>query len=292
MRRLFFVFVLLFLPSLVFAQELQYHKVYIPKEEMGADEVMRIAYHNKYSLFAYDYKSTSRIFYVDKSGFKRTKEAIRERIIKAGQGGISYKDLIPVTYPTESKGLAILTWTYEDPDKDQETWLWVPSLKKVRKISASEDDDAFMGSDLTVEEVSTRRFEDESYTFIGHKDFSGYTTGETGELKFKGSACFVIDCIPRKPHWYYAKRTVWVDKDTGGVIFEEYYDKNGKMFKTIFRDWIWFDVGQKKYPIQEFVECKDSRTGHRTAIFIDNSQYDIGISEQDFTVKALMRSRW
>jgi len=76
---------------------------------------------------------------------------------KADQEGISYKDLVVMTYPTQVKGLAVLTWTYQDPEKDQNVWLWIPSLKKVRKISASEDDDAFMGSDFTVEEVSTQR---------------------------------------------------------------------------------------------------------------------------------------
>ena len=152
---------------------------------MSADEIMQIMYHNKYSLFAKDYYSTNRILYVDASGFTRTKEAFRKRLIKGGDEGISYKDLVVVTYPTETKGLAILTWTYEDPQKNQEVWLWLPSLKKVRKISASEDDDAFMGSDLTVEEVSTRRFEDESYTMIGEKTFSGYMFGHDGRMKFQ-----------------------------------------------------------------------------------------------------------
>jgi len=282
------------LPCLVQAEGLEYHKVYKLKDGMSADEVMRIASYNKFSLFAYDYKSTSRILYIDKSGFTRKKEALRERIVKAGQEGISYKDLILVTYPTDTKGLAILSWTYEDPNKDQDTWLWVPSLKKVRKISASEDDDAFMGSDLTVEDVSTRFFGDETYALVGEKKFDGYTTEETKEKKFVGSPCYVIECTPKKPHWYYAKRIVWVDKDSGGEMFEQYYDKNGKLFKIIFRNWIWFDIGKenKKYPIQDFVECKDLRTGHRTVIYIENSQYDTGIGEQDFTVKALMRSRW
>jgi Protein of unknown function (DUF1329). len=57
--------------------------------------------------------------------------------------------------------------------------------------------------------------------------------------------CYVIECIPKKPHWYYAKRIVWVDKELGGVIFEEYYDKNGKLFKTLFREWQWIPVGDK-----------------------------------------------
>ncbi len=275
-----------------FAQELEYHRVYTPKEGMGASEIMRIKYHNKYSLFAKDYQQIGEVLYVDASGFTRKRVWKRQRIIKAGEDGISYKDLVVMTYPTELKGLAVLTWTYQDPQKDQNVWLWIPSLKKVRKISASEDDDAFMGSDFTVEEVSTRRFEDESYKLIGSKSFPGYKFEQTGEAKFKDRPCFVIECIPKKPHWYYSKRIVWIDKDTGGNIFEEYYDKNGKLFKTLFREWVWTDLGDKKYPTQVSLECKDLRTNHRTVILMKDTKYDEGLSEYDFTVKALMRSRW
>jgi len=284
---------IVFLGVCLQAHALDYHKIYAPSSGMSADEIMQIMYHNKYSLFAKDYDlPNSEIYYVDSSGFTRVKKAIRKRIVQAGADGISYKDIIVVTYPTQTKGLAVLTWTYEDMERDQDTWLWIPSLKKTRKISASEADDAFMGSDLTVEEVSTRRLEDETYKLLGEKIFDGYTLEHTGEFKFKGKPCFVIECIPNKPHWYYAKRIVWIDKETGGNIFEEYYDKNGKMFKTIFREWAWHQMPNTRYPSQITVECKDLRTGHRTVVFNSEQQYDVGLQERDFTVRMLLRSKW
>jgi len=292
MRRLFIFAGFLLLNLGVFAESLEYHRVYTPQEGMSAEEIMKIKYHNKYSLFAQDYQQIGEVLYVDPSGFTRKRVWKRQRIVKADQEGISYKDLVVMTYPTQVKGLAVLTWTYQDPEKDQNVWLWIPSLKKVRKISASEDDDAFMGSDFTVEEVSTRRFEDESYKLIGSKNFPGYKFEHTGEVKFKDKPCFVVECTPLKPHWYYSKRIVWIDKDTGGNIFEEYYDKNGKLFKTLFREWVWTDLADKKYPTQISLECKDLRTNHRTVILMKDTEYDQGLSEYDFTIKALMRSRW
>ncbi|MBD3263853.1 MAG: outer membrane lipoprotein-sorting protein [Candidatus Omnitrophica bacterium] len=292
MGKIVLTFICLLFVFSVSAEDLGYYRVHSLKEGMSADEIMQIMYHNKYSLFAHDYSSTNEVLYVDSGGFTRKKSATRQRLIKGGEDGISYKDLVEVTYPTKVKGLAILTWTYEDPEKDQNVWLWVPSLKKVRKISASQDDDAFMGSDLTVEEVSTRRFEDEEYTLLGEKKFEGYAFEHNGEVKYKGNDCFVIECTPLKPHWYYAKRIVWVDKETGGGIFEEYYDKNGQLFKTLFREWVFMDVEGKKYPTQLALECKDLRTGHRTDIFLDNIVYDRQINEQVFTVKSLMRTKW
>ena len=295
MKKLLVLFGILFFASIVSAQaqDLEYHKLYTLKSGMSADEIMRIFYHNKYSLFAQDYQlSVCKIFYVDKSGFTRRKDAIRERIVLAGKDGMSYKDIVVITYPTQVKGLAILTWTYEDIKRDQDVWLWIPSLKKVRKISASEDDDSFMGSDFTVEEVSTRRFEDERYRLIGEKEFQGYRFEHTGELKFKGKPCFVIEATPKKPHWYYSKRIVWIDKETGGNIFEEYYDKKGKIFKTRFIEWAWYEPETKRYPQQLALECKDLRTGHRSVILNIEAKYDQGIDERRFTVRMLERSKW
>ena len=147
--------------SMAQAEDLEYGKLYSVTDGMSADDVMRIVYHNKYSLFAQDYNlPKTSILYVASDGFTRTKEAIRQRIVKAGDAEMSYKDIVVVTYPTQTKGLAVLTWTYEDPERDQDVWLWIPALKKIRKVSASESDDAIMGSDFTVEEVSTRKWKD------------------------------------------------------------------------------------------------------------------------------------
>lgn len=291
-------FILLILSMLLvsgyaFASELEYYKVYKPKEGMTADQIMEIKYHNKYSLFAHDYKlSKCTILYVEKNGFTQRKDAVRERIVLGGKNGVSYKDIIVLTEPTQAKGLAVLTWTYEDPDRDQDTWLWIPSLKKVRKISSSESDDSFMGSDFTVQEVSTRKFGDETYKLIGEKNFAGYTFEHTGEVKYKGTPCFVIEATPVKSPWYYSKRIVWIDKETGGNIFDEYYDANGKLFKTLFREWNIYKPETKGYPKQDILECKDLRSGHRTVILNQDEAYDVGLSERNFTEKTLERSKW
>ncbi|MCM8801199.1 MAG: outer membrane lipoprotein-sorting protein [Candidatus Omnitrophica bacterium] len=295
MRRIiFFILILLLMSSFAYAQKkLEYFKLYSPKEGMSAEEIMQIKYFNKYSLFANDFQQSGEVFYVEPNGNQRKRNWQRKRITKAGKDGIAYKDMIVMTYPTEVKGLAVLTWTYEDPNKEQDTWLWIPSLKKSRKVSASNADDSFMGSDFTVEEVSTRRFEDETYKLLEEKTFEGYKFDLTGEMKMVNRPCFVIECIPKRAYWYYSKRIVWVDKELGGAIFEEYYDRNGKLFKTLFREWKWIDISSaRKYPTQQSLVCKDIRTGHYTVITMKDTKYDQGLDERLFTVEAISQSRW
>ena len=121
------------------ALSLEYFQVYKPKEGMTVDEVMQIKYFNKYTLFAHDYQSTGDVIFIEKDGSKRNRRFLRERIILGrASDDVSYKDLVMFTEPTSVKGLATLTWNYINPSRDQDVWLWLPSLRKIRKVSAGQ----------------------------------------------------------------------------------------------------------------------------------------------------------
>jgi len=274
------------------AAELEYFQIYKPKEGMTADEIMRIEYFVKYTLFAHDAHFEGKALFVDKAGSVLEKTTLRERITLGRKSDdIAYKDLVMFTSP-QVKGLATLTWTYMNPKRQQDSWLWIPSLRRIRKISAANSDDTFMGSDFTVEDILTRRFDDETYTLIGSENFKGYTCEYDKKTYFKGVPCFVIEAKPIKKPWYYSKRILWVDKDTGGGIYEEMYDPLGRMFKTIFKDYEIINVNGKEYAVQVLLEGKDLRTGHRTVIINSDIKFDGGLSEDLFTERALMQSRW
>jgi hypothetical protein len=276
----------------VFAAELEYFQVYTPQEGMTADEIMQIEYFVKYTKFARDAYLEGKAYFVDKSGAVREKETLRERVTLGRKSDdIAYKDIVMFTSP-QVKGLATLTWTYMDSKRQQDSWLWVPSLKKIRKISTANADDSFLGSDFTVEDILTRRFEDETYTLVGTENFKGYTCEFDNKTYFKDAPCFVIECKPKSSPWYYSKRILWVDKNTGGGIYEEMYDPLGRKFKYIFKDYEIYKVNGKDYPAQVIIEGKDLRTGHRTTIVNTVIKFEVGLSEDLFAQRALMQSRW
>ena len=287
-----FTFGLLFQDKL-YALELQYHKVYKPEQGMSAEEIMQIKYFVKYTKFAQDYESTGYVYLIDKSGFTRERIFLRQRILLGRESdGIAYKDIVMFTGPTAVKGLATLTWSYIQPHREQQQWLWLPSLKKIRKISAAQAEDSFMGSDFTIDEITTRRYEDETYQLLKEEEFKGYKSEFNGKVYHKGSDCFVIKAKPKRNPWYYSRRIVWIDKKTGGDIFHEIYDAKGRLYKTIFKDYEIMNVNGKEYATQMLLEVKDLRTGHRTVVEMKNIKYDQGLSEELFTEKSLMRSRW
>jgi len=274
------------------AAELEYFQVYKPKGGMKADEIMRIEYFVKYTKFARDAELKGKAYFIDKSGTVREKETLRQRITLGRKlDDIAYKDLVIFTSPAV-RGMGTLTWTYMFPKRQQDSWLWVPSLKKIRKISSANADDSFLGSDFTNEDILTRRFEDETYTLLREENFKGYLCEFDKKTYFKDAPCFVIEAKPIKKPWYYSKRILWVDKDTGGGIYEEMYDPLGRMFKTLFKEYVIYDVNGKGYPVQAMLEGKDLRTGHRTVIVNSDIKFDRGLSENLFTERALMQSRW
>jgi len=295
MKRIILVIcgIMLLFCGYVLAEDLEYFQVYKPKADMAADEIMQIKYFNKYSLFAHDYQSIGDVVFIEKGGSKRNRRFSRQRIILGrASDDVSYKDLIMFTQPTSVKGLATLTWNYMKPTRDQDVWLWLPSLRKIRKVSAGQADDSFMGGDFTVEEITTRRFSDETYKLLGEENFKGYTSFYDGKVYHKDEPCFVIEATPKRKPWYYSKRVTYVSKNFGGNILDEIYDPNGKLYRTLFRGWIIMDVNGKEYPAQNRVEGQDLRTGHKTVIIFDEIKFDQGLSEDIFTQKTLMRQRW
>lgn len=263
-----------------------------PYPGISADDLMKIHYYVKFTKFARDYKGIGYIHLINKKGFKRSRDWGRYRILLAKYNEVfDYKDLVVILNPQNIKGLSVLTWTYLDPEKDQEIWLWLPSLRKVRRISQSEADDPFMGSELTTEEMSTRKWEDETYKMIGEKRFKGYSSKFTGKTHFENLDCYMIEAKPKKKDWYYSKRVVWLDKRHGGIIYDEVFDSIGRKWKVFLRE---FDMWDDGCIPTIYLEGVDQMTRHQTVIGFDKKDihFNTDLKENFFTERTLMRSKW
>jgi len=261
-----------------------------PQPGMSAGDLMKINYIIKYTKFADDLKiGDAGVYYLSPGGNRRFRGATRLRItLNRPQDGLDYKDLVALTSPENVKGLSILTWSYLDPKKQRDQWLWLPSLKKVRRVSPAGAEDSFMGSDFTTEDITSRRWEDETYRKLPDEVFAGYQLKYNGETINKDVSCSVVECKPRKKDWYYSKRKVYLDKSFGGNIFEEIYDPRGRKVRTIARAYKIFPEG----PGQVYLEVTDLRTGHATTIVNKDWEFNRGLSEKLFTSKNLMRTKW
>lgn len=287
------IFGLAFDSTSSFALDLKHHQAYKLKDGMNLDDIMQIVYFNQYTKFAYDYQSTGYVYLIEKSGAQRQRTFLRQRVILGkAESDIDYKDITMFTGPTFVKGLGILSWTYMEYGRDPDQWLWLPSLKKIRKISAAQGDDSFLGSDFTTEEITTRKFEDETYALLREERFAGYTAKFNGKTYFKAADCYVIEARPKRSPWYYSKRIAWIDKQTGGDVYQEIYDATGRKYKVILKNYEIKKVDGRDYPTQTLLEVEDFRTGHRTVIEMKDIRFDQALEESQFSERVLRRSKW
>jgi hypothetical protein len=263
-----------------------------PFAGISADDLMKIKYTVKYTKFAQDYQGVGYFKMVPQDGPVRSRYWRRYRIIlNKISKEIDYKDLVLILGPQNLKGLSVLTWTYCDPEKEQEVWTWIPSLRKVRRLSPAEEANPFMGSDFTTEDIATRKWEDETYRMVGEKTFAGHTCTYHEKNVNKDTDCYVIEAKPTREKWYYSKRIVWLNKQFGGLIFDEFFDPEGKRWKTILKE---YEVLQDGCIPQVFIEAEDQISNHKTVIGFkkEDITFNNGLQEGFFSEKTLMRSKW
>jgi hypothetical protein len=262
-----------------------------PAAGMSADDLMKVFLHVKYDKDCRDWGGRGGTQLISKTGFTRTRAWKRFKIIlNRPKDDLDYKDMTTFIDPENVKGLAVLTWTHLSRERDQDVWLWLPSLRKIRRVSQNEGDDSFMGTDFSYEEVVSRKWGDETYTMIGEEKFEGHTSIHDGKVYYKDTPCYVIEARPKRENWYYAKRKVYLQKDTAFRIWDSYFDEMGRNDKLVFV--AWDSVEGTPYEREQLLEVFDLRGGHKTIIDVQKHKYDQGLPEKFFTERTLMRTKW
>ncbi|MGM0562904.1 MAG: outer membrane lipoprotein-sorting protein [Pseudomonadota bacterium] len=177
--------------------------------------------------------------------------------------------------PADVKGTAMLTHAHGLEPDDQ--WLYLPALKRVKRISSRNKSGPFMGSEFAYEDLGSQEVEKYSYKLLGEEtanDLESYKIERTPEYKHSG----------------YTKQISWIDKEELRSQKVEYYDRKGELLKTLkFGD---YQQYQDQYwrPGSMFME--NHQTGKATELQFTNYVFgDESVREADFTSNALRRIR-
>jgi outer membrane lipoprotein-sorting protein len=187
--------------------------------------------------------------------------------------GKDKKNVMIFREPADVKGTIYLSWEYDAQGKDDDKWLYLPAMKKERRISGATRNEYFMGSDFTYDDMVKRHPEKDRQTVLGTENY-------------KGQECWKIECIPVVEETY-VKRTILVGKKSLLILKSEYYDKDGllKVFEAdSFRekDGIW-DVYKST--------MRNVQRDHKTVMLMEDLRHNIGLKDDLFTVTALQRGR-
>ena len=135
--------------------------------------------------------------------------------------GSDEKSVMVFLKPADVKGVGYLSISYEETGKKDDRWLYMPSLKKSRRITGSGSGDDFMGTDFTYDDMSGHEIEDYTYTLLGEENVDG-------------KKCWKVESIPLpKIRSNYSKFVSWVDQDSLIPIKAEFYDKQSTLLKEM-----------------------------------------------------------
>ena len=132
------------------------------------------------------------------------------------------RSLIRFLDPADARGTMYLTWSWDDPAREDDMWMYMPAESLVRRISGSGKKGAFMRSDLANEDIQKRSLDADTHTLL-RSEF------------LNGADCWVVESVPRpelEEDTNYSRRVIFVRKDISLPARVEYYDKRGRLLKT------------------------------------------------------------
>jgi len=206
---------------------------------------------------------------------KRGKERVRTlRLRSLEQTDDGDWSLTIFDRPADVKGTALLTYSHGlDPD-DQ--WIYLPALKRVKRISSKNKSGPFMGSEFAFEDLSS--FELEKYRYAYLRD------EPCGELQ-----CFVSEWIPAYEHSGYSRMEVWHDQQEYRIQRIEYYDRTGKHLKSLLvSDFQLFD---QRFWRPLHWEMSNHKTGKVTLLDYNSIEFGLGFTPRDFDKNSLKSAK-
>lgn len=174
--------------------------------------------------------------------------------------------------PADVKNTSFMNWAY-DSDQGDDQWIYLPALKKTKRISSDSKSDYFMGSDFTYDDLGDRKLEDDTHQLLREETLDGID-------------CYVVESVSKDEDYMYSRTMVWVNKSTFIGVKKEFYDEDEDLLKVLTIkeveeiSGIWVITNS---------EMKNLQKDHRTTMILSNIQINTGISESYFSERMMMR---
>lgn len=211
---------------------------------------------------------------IDKRGKKRVR---RIHAFNKDKG----EDILKLMFflePMDVKDTAFLTYDYDDASKDDDQWLYLPALRKTKRIASSDKTSSFMGSDFSYADMTKRALKNYDYKLLK-------------EIDVRGHKAWLIESLPRTKRvidqYGYTRSVLFVRQDNFVVIRAVHWVKEGKRLKYMdvkrleFIDGIW-------QPTEIHMTTKKAKhTLHKTIMKWHNVKFNQNLGEDLFTVRRM-----
>jgi hypothetical protein len=187
--------------------------------------------------------------------------------------------LIRFLSPADVEGTGFLS--IENLDREDDNWLYLPALRKTRRISGTHKQDSFVGTDFSIEDLESEKLDAYAYEVIGSETLDG-------------TEAWAVEAIPTDPdkteETAYSRRELWISKDHGLVLQAKYFARDGSYIKRLWADDVRQVPGSEKWRTYRLV-MEDVQGGGRTVLEMEEYRVDQGVPEDYFTQRYLKRGR-
>src|SRR5262245_52465906 len=184
------------------------------------------------------------------------------------------KSLSVFDEPKDVNGTALLSFSHKSGTDDQ--WLYLPALKRVKRIASADKSGAFMGSEFAYEDISSQEVEKYTYKYLRDEIHDGHNS-------------FVIERYPVAKYSGYKRQVVWIDKAEYRMLKIDYYDRKDSLLKTFTAR------GYREYLSSHWRPAEmmmvNHQTGKSTLLKWSNYRFRTGLKETDFTQESLKRAQ-
>ena len=217
----------------------------------------------------HDFRATMTMLLRNRQGEESLRH-MRTKVLEVSGDGD--KTLIVFDRPRDVKGTALLTYSHKTRPDDQ--WLYLPALKRVKRIASRNKSGPFMGSEFAYEDLSSQEVEKYGYRYLG-------------EDEMDGRRMFVLERDPVDRYSGYSRQVLWLDQQEYRPWKIDYYDRKGTLLKTLtyrgYRQYL------DRYWRADEMFMENHQTGKSTLLTWEAYHFRTGLEEGDFTRNALKR---
>ncbi len=176
--------------------------------------------------------------------------------------------------PADVKGTAFLSFTHVNEPDDQ--WLYLPALKRVKRIASKNKSGPFMGSEFAFEDMSSQEVDKYTYKWLRDEQLDGKDV-------------YVIERVPVDKYSGYTRQIVWMDKGIYHPLKVEFYDRKNALLKTL--DFKGYQQYLGKYWRPDSMEMNNHQNGKSTLLTFSDYKFNNGFTDRDFDRNSLKRAR-